>query len=75
MTLIAKGIFPLGRYGAEDARKQHPLFALSETRDPLIDFDIYGFTLQYEMSYTNVLNMLDLSGIPLTWKERDETIH
>jgi radical SAM family uncharacterized protein len=48
-----------------------PLFAL-ETRDPLIDFDIIGFTLQYEMSYTNVLNMLDLSGIPLTWKERDE---
>jgi len=48
-----------------------PLYTL-ETYTPLSEFDILGFTLQYEMSYTNVLNMLDLSGIPLTWKERDE---
>lgn len=48
-----------------------PLFAL-ETKTPLADFDIIGFTLQYEMSYTNVLNMLDLGGIPLTWEERGE---
>jgi radical SAM family uncharacterized protein len=48
-----------------------PLFAL-ETRDPISEFDFVGFTLQYEMSYTNVLNMLDLAGIPLLSKDRGE---
>ena len=46
-----------------------PLFAL-ESRDPVSDFDIIGFTLQYELSYSNVLNMLDLAGIPLFSKDR-----
>ncbi len=46
-----------------------PLFAL-ESHDPLTEFDIIGFTLQYELCYTNVLNMLDLSGIPLKSSER-----
>ena len=46
-----------------------PLFAL-ESRDPVSDFDIIGFTLQYELSYSNVLNMLDLAGIPLYSKDR-----
>ncbi len=46
-----------------------PLFAL-ESRDPIKDFDIIGFTLQYELSYTNVLNMLSLAGIPLKSSER-----
>lgn len=46
-----------------------PLFAL-ESRDPIKDFDFIGFTLQYELSYTNVLNMLDLAGIPLLSKDR-----
>ena len=46
-----------------------PLFTL-ETRDPVSEFDFVGFTLQYEMSYTNVLNMLDLAGIPLLAKDR-----
>lgn len=49
-----------------------PLFAL-ETKDPVKDFDILGFTLQYEMSYTNVINMLDLAGIPLLSSQRDNT--
>ena len=49
-----------------------PLCAL-ESGDPLACFDILGFSLQYEMSYTNVLNMLDLSGIPLYAKDRDDT--
>ncbi len=40
-----------------------PLFAL-ESRDPIKDFDFIGFTLQYEMAYTNILNMLELAGIP-----------
>lgn len=48
-----------------------PLYAL-ESLDPLTDFDVIGFTLQYELSFTNVLNMLDLAGIPLLSKERDE---
>ena len=48
-----------------------PLFAL-ESRDPIKDFDFIGFTLQYEMAYTNVLNMLDLAHIPLRSAERTE---
>ncbi|HHV96926.1 MAG TPA: TIGR03960 family B12-binding radical SAM protein [Clostridiaceae bacterium] len=52
-------------------QKGIPLFAL-ETKDPISDFDFIGFTLQYEMSYTNVLNMLDLAGIPIRSKDRTE---
>ncbi|MDO8786250.1 MAG: TIGR03960 family B12-binding radical SAM protein, partial [Syntrophales bacterium] len=48
-----------------------PLSSL-ESRIPLGVFDIVGFSLQYELSYTNVLNMLDLSGIPLKRKDRRE---
>ncbi len=48
-----------------------PLFAL-ESRDSIKDFDIIGFTLQYELSYTNVLNMLDLAGIPLRSADRKD---
>lgn len=43
-----------------------------ESKDPIKDFDFIGFTLQYEMSYTNILNMLDLSGIPVRASERGE---
>lgn len=46
-----------------------PLFAL-ESGDALTDFDFIGFTLQYEMCYTNVLNMLSLAGIPLKSEQR-----
>lgn len=45
------------------------LYAL-ESGDPLCDFDLVGFTMQYELSYTNVLNMLDLGGIPVLKKDR-----
>ena len=48
-----------------------PLFAL-ESRDPIKDFDFIGFTLQYEMAYTNVLNMLDLAELPLKSKDRKD---
>ena len=48
-----------------------PLFAL-ESGDPLSEFDLIGFTLQYELSYTNVLNMLDLAGIPIRAKDRHD---
>lgn len=46
-----------------------PLFAL-ESREPIKNFDFVGFTLQYEMSYTNIVNMLDLAGIPLLANQR-----
>ena len=53
-------------------RENHiPLFSL-ETKTSLKAFDFLGFTLQYEMSYTNVINMLDLSGIPIYANERTE---
>ena len=48
-----------------------PLFAL-ESGDPLTEFDFIGFTLQYELSFTNILNMLKLSGIPIKSKDRTE---
>ena len=48
-----------------------PLFAL-ESRDSIKDFDFIGFTLQYELSYTNVLNMLDLAGLPLRSEDRKD---
>ncbi len=54
----------------EQMRKNNiPLYAL-ESGDPVKDFDIIGFTLQYELCYTNVLNMLDLAGIPVRSRDR-----
>ncbi len=49
--------------------KKIPLFAL-ESQDPIKSFDFLGITLQYEMCYTNILQILDLSGIPLSAKNR-----
>lgn len=46
-----------------------PLFSL-ETHTPLSEFDVIGFSLQHEMGYTNVLNMLDLGGIPVRSRDR-----
>lgn len=54
-------------------REGIPLYAL-ESLDPVKDFDFVGFTLQYEMSYTAILNMLDLAGIPIRQRERGESI-
>lgn len=51
--------------------KNVPLFAL-ESADPIVDFDFVGFTLQYEMSYSNILNMLSLAGIPLRAEQRNK---
>lgn len=50
-----------------------PLYAL-ESLDPIKDFDFIGFTMQYELSYTNVLNMLDLAGIPIFAKDRTDKL-
>lgn len=52
-------------------KEQIPLFAL-ESQDAVKDFDFLGITLQYEMCYTNILQILDLSGIPLLAKDRSE---
>ena len=52
--------------------QQIPLFAL-ESQEPVKNFDFLGITLQYEMCYTNILQVLDLSGIPLHADQRDET--
>ena len=49
--------------------KHSPLFAL-ESQQPIKEFDFLGITLQYEMCYTNILQVLDLSGIPLYTKDR-----
>ena len=56
----------------EEMRKENvPLFT-NETHTPIKEFDFLGITLQYEMCYSNVLNMLDLAGIPLLSSERGE---
>ena len=54
----------------EEMRKHHlPLWAL-ESQDNVKDFDMIAFTIGYEMAYSNILNMLDLAGIPLHSKDR-----
>ena len=55
---------------AQLRERQLPLASL-ETFTPLSDFDIVGFSLQYELTYTNILMMLDLGGIPLLSQDRD----
>ena len=57
----------------EEKMREHaiPLYTL-ESHDPVRAFDLIAFTIGYEMSYTNILNMLDLSGVPLLARERKE---
>ena len=57
----------------EDAMRANniPLWAL-ESQDPIKDFDMIAFTIGYEMSYTNILNMLNLAGIPLHSRDRND---
>lgn len=57
----------------EEKMREHkiPLWA-HESGDPISQFDFIGFTLQYEMSYTNILNMLDLAGLPLRAADRTD---
>ncbi|MEM8543049.1 MAG: TIGR03960 family B12-binding radical SAM protein [Cyanobacteria bacterium P01_H01_bin.119] len=52
-------------------QSETPLFAV-ESRRSLIEFDILGFSLSYELGATNILEMLDLAGIPLTWQARSQ---
>ena len=57
----------------EEAMRKHamPLWAL-ESQDPVKDFDMIAFTIGYEMAYSNILNMLDLAGVPLYSKDRHD---
>ena len=58
----------------EEMRKANlPLYAL-ESGDPLSEFDAIGFSIGYEMAYTTVLNMLDMGGIPLRSKDRNDLL-
>jgi len=52
-------------------REDIPLYSL-ETKAPASEFDIIGFSLQYEMSYTTIINMINLAGIPVYSHERSE---
>ncbi|MGF7056490.1 TIGR03960 family B12-binding radical SAM protein [Brassicibacter mesophilus] len=56
----------------EQMRNNDVLLYGLESKDPINEFDFVGFTLQYEMSYTNILNMLDLGGISLLSKDRKD---
>jgi len=60
-------------FDAEEVMRKYsiPLFSL-ESRLPIKEFDILGFSLQYELSYTNILNMLDLAQIPLLSSSRND---
>jgi len=70
--LAAERVFcPWVDMEAELRRLKRPLTALESDR-PLAKFDLVGFSLQHELCYTNVLNMLDLSGIPLLAQDRLE---
>ncbi|NLH00312.1 MAG: TIGR03960 family B12-binding radical SAM protein [Clostridiales bacterium] len=62
---------PWGDMENEMRSNNIPLWAL-ESGDPLAEFDAIGFSIGYEMAYTNVLNMLDLAGIPIRSKDRPE---
>ena len=60
---------PWGDMEEQMHQNQLPLWAL-ESQDPVSEFDMIAFTIGYEMSYSNILNMLNLSGIPLRSKDR-----
>ncbi|MBI4286668.1 MAG: TIGR03960 family B12-binding radical SAM protein [Chloroflexi bacterium] len=71
--VLAERVFaPWGDMAAALRMQGVSLFGL-ESKRPLQDFDVIGFSLGYELTYTNVLNMLDLARIPLLAKERDES--
>ena len=71
--IAAERVFcPWADMEKELRQRELPLLTL-ETASPLAGFDVVGFSLQYELTYTNILTMLDLSGIPLRSVDRDET--
>ena len=70
--VLAERVFaPWPDMGREMRKQNYPLFSL-ESKRPLGDFDIIGFSLGYELTYTNVLNILDLAGIPVFARDRKD---
>ena len=70
--IMAERVYaPWPDFGNKLKEKKIPLYSL-ESGLPLKEFDIIGFTLQYELSYTNILYMLDLAGIPFYSDKRDK---
>jgi radical SAM family uncharacterized protein len=70
--ILAERVFtPWVDMMAEMKANNIPLFSL-ESKHPLMDFDIIGFSLGHELTFTNILAMLDLAGIPVLAKERDD---
>jgi radical SAM family uncharacterized protein/radical SAM-linked protein len=70
--LCDRAYLPAPDLAAKLRETQTPLFAV-ESKRSLLDFDILGFSLSYELGATNILEMLDLAGVPLTWQERAAT--
>lgn len=68
---LERGFLPMEDMEAIMRRDNIPLFAV-ESKNELNDFDIIGFSLSYEMSYPNMLNALDLAGIPIRSENRTE---
>jgi len=69
---LCERVFAPGIDAEEVMRREAiPLFSL-ETQRPVREFDVFGFSLAYEMVFTNLLNMLDLAGIPLPASERSD---
>ncbi len=69
--IACERVFAPGMDMADRLRSQGELLFSMESRKPLKDFDILGFSFLYELNYTNVLLMLDLAGIPFYAKDRD----
>jgi radical SAM family uncharacterized protein/radical SAM-linked protein len=72
--LCDRAYLPAPDLAAKLRSTQTPLFAVESQRS-LTDFDILGFSLSYELGATNILEMLDLAGIPLTWQERESSLN
>ncbi len=66
-----RAFMPLGDVEKMLRERKLPLWGL-ETFTPLCEFDVVGFTLQYDLCYSNVLTMLDLGGIPIVAEERHD---
>lgn len=72
--IVAERIYSPATDLEEKLREQNlPLFSL-ESKQALKKFDVLGFTLQYELHYTNVLNILDLAGIPILSADREDQL-
>ena len=69
--LCDRAYLPAADLSPKAQSSQTPLFAV-ESRRSLSEFDILGFSLSYELGATNILEMLSLAQVPLTWQERDD---